>query len=66
MVDSALKLDIESWLSQLPKIELHCHLEGTATPRTLYELSNRSQTTSLSLEESFNLKKYSKLLNIIP
>jgi adenosine deaminase/aminodeoxyfutalosine deaminase len=42
----------------LPKAELHLHLEGTVTPDTLVELSQRRDGAPLSLDEARAIYRY--------
>jgi aminodeoxyfutalosine deaminase len=47
-----------NWLRSLPKTELHLHLEGTVSPKTLLELSQRHDDHHMSLEEAQALYHY--------
>ena len=47
-----------TWLRSLPKTELHLHLEGTVTPETLLELSQRNDDQPMTLEEARALYHY--------
>jgi aminodeoxyfutalosine deaminase len=47
-----------AWLRSLPKTELHLHLEGTVTPETLLELSQRNDDQPMTLEEARALYHY--------
>ena len=46
------------FVRRLPKAELHLHLEGTATPETLVELSERHPAGRLTLEQARALYRY--------
>jgi adenosine deaminase/aminodeoxyfutalosine deaminase len=46
------------FLRRLPKAELHLHLEGTVTPETLVELSERHPAGRLTLEQAQALYHY--------
>ena len=51
--------EIEQYIVSLPKAELHLHLEGTITPSTLVELSQRHDNPPLTLEEAQEIYKFS-------
>lgn len=46
------------FIRRLPKAELHLHLEGTVTPETLVELSEKCDSAPLSLEAARALYQY--------
>jgi aminodeoxyfutalosine deaminase len=46
------------FLRRLPKAELHLHLEGTVTPETLVELSERHPAGQLTLDQARALYRY--------
>lgn len=49
---------IDAWIRSLPKAELHLHLEGTITPETLVEMSQRNDAQPLSLDAARALYRY--------
>ncbi len=52
------EIDPELWLRNLPKAELHLHLEGTILPETLVTLSQRNDDAPLTLEAARRLYLY--------
>ncbi len=51
-------MEASSFIRRLPKAELHLHLEGTVTPETLAELSQRHHGSPLALDEARALYRY--------
>ena len=62
-----------SWLNELPKIELHVHLEGTLEPELMFELAKRNSIALpfgnvKEVKEAYqfsNLQDFNLLLQIV-
>src|ERR1700760_4151728 len=63
MADAAL--DRPSFIRRLPKAELHLHLEGTVTPKTLVELSRRHDSNPLDLAQAQAIYLYTDLTGFL-
>jgi adenosine deaminase/aminodeoxyfutalosine deaminase len=50
--------DPEAWLRNLPKAELHLHLEGSITAATLVELSKINDAVPLTPEQALSVYRY--------
>jgi aminodeoxyfutalosine deaminase len=50
--------EVFEFIRRLPKAELHLHLEGTIEPATLAELSQRTDSEPLTLEDAKALYQY--------
>jgi aminodeoxyfutalosine deaminase len=59
------EIDIPTWLRQLPKVELHLHLEGTIEPETLVALSQRHDAEPLTLAAARKLYTYDNFLGFL-
>ena len=57
--------DIQAFIRRLPKAELHLHLEGTITPATLVELSQRHDATPITLPEAEALYQFTDFTGFI-
>ncbi|MGA7108829.1 MAG: adenosine deaminase [Terracidiphilus sp.] len=57
--------DIRDFICRLPKAELHLHLEGTITPATLAELSQRHDAQPISLAEAEALYQFTDFTGFI-
>ncbi len=53
-------MDVATALDRLPKVELHCHVEGTMRPHTVVELANRNGIPLPSADPT-ELYRYSSL-----
>ncbi len=61
----APEIDIPTWLRQLPKVELHLHLEGSTEPETLVALSRRHDAHPLTLADARALYTYKDFLGFL-
>lgn len=50
-------MDIEHFITKMPKVELHVHLEGSVRPETLLKLAERHQV-SLPADDEAGLRKW--------
>ncbi len=53
-------MDLDTALERLPKVELHCHVEGTMRPATVVDLA-RANGVALPTEDPTELYRYSNL-----
>src|ERR1700761_7853504 len=58
-------IDAPEWLRRLPKVELHLHLEGSTDPETLVALSERHDSTPLTLTQARALYTYNDFLGFL-
>jgi Adenosine deaminase len=52
-----------NWLRELPKIELHLHIEGTLEPELLFKLAKRN-SVQLPFNNIDEVKKAYQFLNL--
>jgi aminodeoxyfutalosine deaminase len=57
--------DIKAFIRRLPKAELHLHLEGTITPATLVELSQRHDAEPITQAEADALYQFTDFTGFI-
>ncbi len=57
--------DIQAFIRNLPKAELHLHLEGTITPSTLVELSALHDAAPLSIERANAIYQFTDFTGFI-
>jgi len=57
--------DIAAFIRQLPKAELHLHLEGTISPATLVELSRRHDAHPLTFPEAKAIYQFTDFTGFI-
>jgi aminodeoxyfutalosine deaminase len=57
--------DIRAFIRRLPKAELHLHLEGTITPATLVELSERHDAKPITQPEADALYQFTDFTGFI-
>lgn len=57
-IKSVRTFDTQAWIRNLPKAELHLHLEGTIAPETLVHLSQHNDAMPLTLDAARALYQY--------
>jgi 3-hydroxyacyl-CoA dehydrogenase len=53
-------VDVATALDRLPKVELHCHVEGTMRPQTVVDLANKNGI-GLPTSDPVELYRYTSL-----
>ena len=61
--------ELEQWILDLPKVELHLHIEGTLEPELMFDLAKRNGlslpfATSEELRRAYNFQDLQSFLNI--
>lgn len=64
-----LSQQLDEFLTRMPKVELHLHLEGTITPRTLIELAERNGVSLPATDEAgvaalFRYRDFGEFLSV--
>ncbi len=57
--------EIQAFIRRLPKAELHLHLEGTISPATLVELSQRHDAAPITLSDAEALYRFTNFTEFI-
>jgi adenosine deaminase len=61
--------ELEQWICDLPKVELHLHIEGTLEPELMFDLAKRNGlslgfTDSEELKRAYNFQNLQSFLNL--
>lgn len=61
--------ELDAFIKHIPKIELHLHLEGSISPRTLLRIAQRNKVnilaqTEAEIEQFFNYRDFHEFLSV--
>jgi adenosine deaminase len=69
IMQRALSRELDAFITRMPKVELHLHLEGTITPASLIEIAERNQVEIPARDEAgvaqlFNYRSFHEFLSV--